>query len=229
MEGLIVHAKGDIRPIPDPTDLTTKRIEDVARSQADLFETKLNAIDRIIEERFTRIDQLFAERDKRTDQQMMASAKAIEKAEISTSGSIRQLQELFQTSISALSAQVGDLKSRLDKGEGQGSGAKVAKEEINDNSARMYSVVAIIVAVFVGIGQIYGSFTKSDRDQVLFDSVSKLQADQLNFAKNSAKSPVEKSDVELLSQRLDALSNRLNNFQVTPRVIQVPATAEPPK
>src|ERR1700748_2303303 len=137
MEGLIVHAKGDIRPIPDPTDLTTKRIEDVAKSQADLFETKLNAIDRIIEERFTRIDQLFAERDKRTDQQIMASAKAIEKAEISTSGSIRQLQELFQTSISALSSQVADLKSRLDKGEGQGSGTKLAKEEINDNSARM--------------------------------------------------------------------------------------------
>lgn len=215
-----MYNQGPIRPIPDPTDLTTKRIEDVAKAQADLFETKLNAIDRVIDERFTRIDQLFAERDKRTEQQISASAKAIEKAETSTRDSIRQLQDLFQTSISALGNQVGDVKSRLDKGEGQGTGRQSAKEEVNDNSARMYSVIAIIVAAFVGISQVYGNFTKSDKEQILFDSVSKIQSDQFNLAKGIAKQPVEKADLELLTQRLDALSNRLNTIPVPAPIIK---------
>jgi hypothetical protein len=47
-----------------------------------------------------------------------ASATAIAKSEAATTESIRQLTMLFQTSIAALSTQVQEVKSRLDRGEG---------------------------------------------------------------------------------------------------------------
>jgi hypothetical protein len=94
-------------------------------------------------ERFTRIDTQFIERDKRTDQLSLAdktavaaalqAAKeavgaqntsnsiAIAKSESSTVESIRQLQALFNTANAATNDKINDLKSRLDRGEGQTS------------------------------------------------------------------------------------------------------------
>jgi hypothetical protein len=87
-----------------------------------------------------RIDAGLTERDKRADQLALANsaalaaalaaqkeaageaqksaALAISKSEAATAEAIKQGQALFQTSISALTAQINELKSRLDRGEG---------------------------------------------------------------------------------------------------------------
>ena len=94
----------------------------------------------VSEQRFARIDAGLMERDKRADQLALANsaalaaalsaqkeaaaeaqksaALAIGKSEGATSEAIKLGQTLFQTGLNSLTAQVNDLKSRLDKGEG---------------------------------------------------------------------------------------------------------------
>jgi hypothetical protein len=139
------------------------------------------------EERFIRIDQSFVERDKRTDQLTLASSTAIAaalqaqkeaagesqksssaaiaKAETATSESIKQLQVLFQTSIAALSTQILDVKSRLDKGEGQGVGRLDVNTEIRgDRQDRYYKAsensgyIAIAISVIAVAASVMVSF-----------------------------------------------------------------------
>ena len=204
------------RPVPDPTELTTQQLATAISSQRDLFETRLEAMDKAVmvlqsmanrsptigevytkfnekfaaieqllsamdnisKERFLRIDQQFIERDKRTDQLTLASstaiaaalqaqkeaagetqkssAAAIAKSETSTSESIKQLQALFQTSIGGLTTQLLDLKSRLDKGEGQGVGKVnatddyryeqgVRRVETTDNRGLIFGIVGSVI------------------------------------------------------------------------------------
>lgn len=204
-----------------------------------VLEGRMDGLYARFEERFIRIDQVISERDKRTDQGIAnsntaffaalqtqketafelqkASATAVAKAEFSTNESIKQLQTLFQTSIAGLSTQILDVKSRLDKGEGSGLGQRVAMEdsrsEKQEGSAKIFSVLAIAISVFIGIGQIWTTIKKDDHEDMLTTSVQKLQNDQYNLAKTAARQPVEKSDVDAMQQRLDALSGRLNSIQ----------------
>jgi hypothetical protein len=157
----------------------------------ELLESRLERNASISTERFLRIDSQLIERDKRSDQLSLSSstaiatamlvqkeaaaevqkssAVAIAKAEVATSDSIKQLQTLFQTSIAALNTQVQDIKSRLDKGEGIGTGRIVAvqdhryerkdqREEERESKSMIFGVVgtaiglaALVVTIFVSV------------------------------------------------------------------------------
>lgn len=104
---------------------------------------RLRRIEEASDLKFQQIKALFEERDKRSDQltqsnkdalvaalqyqkdaaieTQRASRIAIDKSEHATTESIKQLQTLFQSDMAAMRTQIGDLKSRLDKGEGQTS------------------------------------------------------------------------------------------------------------
>jgi hypothetical protein len=102
----------------------------------------LKAEREISNEKFLRVDQQFIQLEKLAAQlkiagdtavaaalqaqkeaageQTKSSAAAISKSEAATGESIKQLQTLFNTSIGGLSKEIADLKSRMDRGEGQG-------------------------------------------------------------------------------------------------------------
>lgn len=163
---------------------------------------RINKTDAVSDQRFLRIDAGFTERDKRTDALSIAGATAIaaalqaqkeaagetakssslaiDKSERATIESIKSLQTLFQTAIAAITANMQDLKSRLDKGEGSSSiadpataralqdmslaitrlstganrneGATAAK---SDSTAWIFSIVAIGLAVGTMIVDIF--------------------------------------------------------------------------
>lgn len=262
-------------PIPDPTVLTTQQLITAIENQRDLFDTRLEAMDKAIvllqemanrsptigevygihgskldslERRldhkyletatdiqhlrdlhFEKIEGLdkavhfrFIERDKRAEQLSAANLTAVNaawlaqkeattKSEVATSDSIKQLQALLQTAISGLNTQVLDVKSRLDKGEGGNINGRVAFEdnriEKQDNSTKMFAIIAVIVSVFVGVVELRGSFQKES-------DIQRLQTEQSTLSKNAARDPVERNEINALLQRLDALSARLNSVQV---------------
>lgn len=187
----------------------------------DLLHEKIESLERAVHNRFIerdkRAEQLSAANVTAVNAAWLAQKEAITKSEVATADSIKQLQALFQTAISGLSTQVLDVKSRLDKGEGQGVGGRVALEdnraEKQDSSARMFAVIAIVVSVFIGGASIWSGVKKDDHgQQLLADSVKQLQTEQLNQARGSARSPVEKSEVDALISRMDALSARINSL-----------------
>lgn len=109
-----------------------------------LIIAKIERLADVTAQRFEGIAIQFAERDKRTEQLSLADKTAIAaalqaqkeaagaqnesnaasvlKQEAAFTKLLDQTQALFQTSMSALTTQLNDLKSRLDTGEGQSKG-----------------------------------------------------------------------------------------------------------
>jgi hypothetical protein len=194
------------------------------RRDSDIL-TPINHLKDLIYEKFTAVAAQFSERDVRTDQRASDTQKAVDaafaaakestgKIEFGFTKSIDALQELLKATGKSSDDKIDDTKNRLTVIESRTAGISTERN-INrttnqDNQARMFSIIAIVVSVFVGIGQIWNTVQRNEKDQALFDSVQKLQTEQLNTAKTSARQPVERTDLEFLSQRLDALSKRLN-------------------
>lgn len=112
----------------------------------DLLLAKIEVLSSVTAQQFEGIAIQFAERDKRTEQLSLAdktaiaaalqaqkeaagaqnesNAASVTKQEAAFTKLLDQNQTLFQTAMSALTTQLNDVKSRLDKGEGQSSGSR---------------------------------------------------------------------------------------------------------
>jgi chromosome segregation ATPase len=155
LESRIASIESAVVEVTKQLDARQKIIEDADKNVKCLFDEKIknvalesNKLKATTDEIFERINVQFTERDKRTEQLAIASSTAIAaalqaakeavgaqntsnsiaiaKSESSTIESIRQLQTLFNTAITAMKDQISDIKSRLDKGEGQVKGVSSA-------------------------------------------------------------------------------------------------------
>ena len=110
----------------------------------DLILAKIEVLESVTAQRFASIETQFSERDKRTEQLSLAdktaiaaalqaqkeaagaqnesNAASVTKQEAAFTKLLDQNQTLFHTAMSALTTQLNDVKSRLDKGEGKSSG-----------------------------------------------------------------------------------------------------------
>jgi anti-sigma28 factor (negative regulator of flagellin synthesis) len=194
----------DIRPIPDPTILTTQQLLRELSSLREVFDTRLNAMDKatmlladtvnrtptvvqaaitstreVYDERFNSVQQQFAERDVRTEQaatasasalaaalqaakeavfeQSQAAAKASDKTELSVTKQIDQIQLQIKTLGDVFNDRIGELKERIDRGEGIDSGSASTKTEHRLDIGQVISALAVLVAV---IGLLIVAFRK---------------------------------------------------------------------
>ncbi len=128
-----------------------------------LITANIETLDKVTLQRFESIATQFSERDKRTEQLSLADKTAIAaalqaqkeaagaqaesnavsvlKQEAAFTKLLDQTQALFQTSMSALTTQINDMKSRIDTGEGQSKGA-----------GDMWGWVAGAIGLLIGFG-----------------------------------------------------------------------------
>jgi hypothetical protein len=114
------------------------------RALHELISAKIEVLESVTSQRFSSIETQFEERDKRTEQLSLAdktaiaaalqaqkeaagaqnesNAASVTKQEAAFTKLLDQNQTLFQTAMSALTTQLNDVKSRLDKGEGVSKG-----------------------------------------------------------------------------------------------------------
>jgi uncharacterized membrane-anchored protein YhcB (DUF1043 family) len=124
----------------------------------------------VMTEKFTAVDTRFLERDTRTEQaaqesrisldaalaaakeavseQNKANTLAIGKSELATQKQIDAMVQLMTTSNKSLEDKIADVKTRLDRGEGQTSGATENRTDQRQNRAEGISQM---VAIFMGI------------------------------------------------------------------------------
>jgi hypothetical protein len=165
---------GGLRPVPDPTVLTTDLINqgkaDIRRellAQRELLERALDdahalrvsehaSIQRIMDERERSskeaVSAAFAAAKELVAQQNQANLEAATKAEIGTQKQIDGLTALMSTAIKAAEDKIADLKERLDWGEGGSTGARAAKELDDANSDRFRSTIIAVGALIVSLG-----------------------------------------------------------------------------
>jgi hypothetical protein len=167
------------RAIESSASATTARVDSIEKA-LELFRDQITrvptdvdrqilALRELVFERFRAIDMRFDERDKRANQRAEAGNTAMEAAfaaakenttEIKAgfTKSIDGLQNLMSTAVKATELMVSDLKERVTAIESRTSGMTAANTENRaantDNSARMVAIIAVVVSLAVGAGEI---------------------------------------------------------------------------
>lgn len=135
----------------------------------ELILANIETLEKVTAQRFDGIAIQFTERDKRTEQLSLADKTAIAaalqaqkeaagaqnesnaasvlKQEAAFTKLLDQTQALFQTSMSALTTQINDLKSRLDTGEGRGMATSESKQDRSTDKGQSLVMVSIAIAL----------------------------------------------------------------------------------
>jgi len=138
-------------PVPDPTKLTTdatNKLEAQIRREMDLHKE-------LIESKLCRLEDItnvkFDDRDAALDATLQTGKEAISKSETATADQIRQLNALFQTSISAQSERISKLES--DNARQQATAMTLASQTTmrTASGGNMISVVSIAVGVLIAV------------------------------------------------------------------------------
>jgi hypothetical protein len=120
-------------------------------------------------EKFQAIDSRFAERDVRTEQTALASrtsleaalaaakeavseqnkanAQAIAKSELATQKQIDAMAQLMTNSNKSLEDKIGDLRTRLDRGEGRSTGSTETRAEKRLDVGAMIQAAAVLATI----------------------------------------------------------------------------------
>jgi hypothetical protein len=166
----------DFRPVPDPTVLTTDQLRRELGMLRELIEARIEGDDKFVAERFAGIQKQFEERDIRTKLQVDAAStavsaalqaqkeaayqsqqsndKAILKSEAGFSKEIGSLETLINATKESLTQTIGDLRSRLDRGEGGNTGAKEARQDAQMTIGTVLGIVGGIVGILTLIAAI---------------------------------------------------------------------------
>lgn len=139
-----------------------------------VLEERTLALREVMMQMFSTDSVKFTELDKRTealtaagkiaiDAAFKAQQEAASKQEAQFTKVIDQTRELTQSGINGLQAQIQDLKSRLDKGEGAGHGRAdqvVVQNRTEDQSAKFFSMGISVIVMLIGVGALAISFMK---------------------------------------------------------------------
>jgi uncharacterized membrane protein len=169
MSNSMDSSHGDIRPVPDPTALTTEasiRLEIMLRN---LIQSEILHQNDLFSERFMRIDTRFNMLDARTAEQKQdttnalnaalaaqkeavaaqtaSSEKSITKSETATTERIKGVETLLSTSTKATDDKITDLKDRIIAIEARKQGATEETENLQGSSANIRGNMASIISV----------------------------------------------------------------------------------
>lgn len=193
------------RPSPDGVH---KIVDWAIGKERDVITSKFNAVD-------TRINSLSAELERLPAQieRMMKSLSDViggQHANIMAEVmSVKKTTDNVETVTKTLDDKTDSLRDRLTIMEAKTIASHTTRA---DSSAKTLSWFAILTTIAIGAGTIWTGVQHNDSDKMLYENVNRLQTDHDHLARTTARNPVEKGDVDLLSSRLDALSRRLNTM-----------------
>lgn len=169
--------QGDVRPVPDPTVLTTAaslRLEETLRR---LVQSEIEHMEMLMNERFAHIETQFKMLDARTAEQKKdtkdaldaalaaqkeavasqtaSSEKSITKSETATIERIKAVETLLSASTRASDDKIDDLKSRIVAIEAVKLGTK---ESVSDSRATIAAVVGVIGVVIAFAAVLFAVF-----------------------------------------------------------------------
>lgn len=145
-------------------DILRLDLERLIKAERELQVHDLAALDRIMLEKFDGIDKRFLEskealaaalaaQKEAVAAQNESNAEAIRKSEAATQKQIDEVKVGVGASVRALDDKIADLKSRLDRGEGETRGTefyrKGERQQGMDARALVFSIIGVVVAVAV--------------------------------------------------------------------------------
>lgn len=161
----------------DANDRAVRLLQDGADRFPALIDEKITALRAVHDEKFGSVQKQFEERDVRTDtsrisdktavdaalqaqkesagKQAEAFQEATNKSEQQFTKQIDQQSELLKTEVRALVAQIGDLKSRFERGEGRGEGAEkqvIVQHAASKDNQWLIGIIIVVLVAAITLG-----------------------------------------------------------------------------
>lgn len=165
------HGEQDTRPVPDPTLLTTRALDQAISNLGRLLQAEVVALHdllkaegksqgNVMHERFRKIEQQFEAVERHRVEQkadtidaaLTAQKEAVTKTEASTTKQLEQLSANFATAISAVDGGLGDIKERVSRIESAKLGGQELLQERRSNNSAMYALAGFILVVINIVG-----------------------------------------------------------------------------
>lgn len=165
------NRQDDVRPIPDPTVLTTEASTRLEKSLRELTLSEIAHLESLLTERFARIETQFKMLDSRTAEQKQdtnnaltaalsaqkeqaalqnnASEKSITKSETATIERIKAVETLLAASTHASDEKSDDLKSRIVALEAIKLGIVEGAAGVHSSSDNMRAILTSVVGVLL--------------------------------------------------------------------------------
>jgi len=162
------------RPVPDPTELTTRALYREVAALRELIEERISSADGLVIEKFLSVDrQLDLVERQRVEQksdtkaavdaaltaqkeavreQTLASEKAIQKSETSTTKQLEQITVTFGTALSGLTTQLDDVKARVVTIEALKAGGQEKVFDQRQTVSNAGAVIGILVGIVTLVG-----------------------------------------------------------------------------
>lgn len=129
-----------LRPVPDPTVLTTEQLFRAISTVEQTTDIKVAALKELVFERFSSVQTQFKSSDKAIEAALDAADKAVSKSETSTLKLIEQQSVQVDSLAKTLYDQITDIKSRL-----------IRIEEGRSTSQTSYSNIVAMLGLVGGI------------------------------------------------------------------------------
>lgn len=160
---------GDVKPTPDPTELTTASMLREVGNVERLLDARLQTIEGVTDERFSSVETQFAlfERqrieqkadtksavdaalaaaEKAVGNQTIASEKAIGVGQAATAEQLKQTNITLSTAIAGLTSMLTDLKTRVERIESIRQGGAELRGDQRQSNAQLIAVATVVMAV----------------------------------------------------------------------------------
>ena len=167
------HFETGSRPVPDPTELTSRAVDALRKELTDIFNVQLAAQENITTERFKSLDQqLVVERELRKEQKTdrkveldaaLSAAKDLSaqqaanfaadtaKTEDRFNKALISQGETFGTAIAGQTREINDIKERQTRFESAKLGGHDERVERRESNTALIAVITIGVAIVVAL------------------------------------------------------------------------------
>lgn len=142
-DSLRTEVMSDIRRVNDVAD---QKFDSVAQR----FEEREIRFNTAVRENRVALDTALAAAKEAVEVQNKSDALSITKAEVATQKQIDALVELFNTRTDSLNIQIGDVKSRLDRGEGTVHGEDKSAAQLTAEKAQATAKTSMFIAAVGG-------------------------------------------------------------------------------
>jgi hypothetical protein len=178
-----LHTDGDLRPVPDPTSLTSALVTREVALLKELFNQRFETVDAEtkatnelreadsrgiktqIAERDLRVTQAYSENKTAIDAALAAQEKAVNKqndafslsiakSEAATTKQIDQHGVLLSTTAAGLMGKIDDIKERVIRWEGTEKGVADNRTSVQLQTMNTVSLLALILGTIVGVAGI---------------------------------------------------------------------------
>jgi len=155
-DGYYANVNNKLESLAENLDKETQRLERLGLEKTALIQAKFDGVNQRLIDRDSRFEAVFQAQKDAALRQNENVSNSMAKIEASFTKEIDSLKTLLNATKDAITADVANLKGRIDRGEGGFAGARTVTEDVRANTTLNITIISGVVGFFVLLVMIAG-------------------------------------------------------------------------